>query len=309
MINYKNATKNGLLISLVMMLTFVFLMLSGCGNSEEVKKLKDEIAVKDGEIATLNQTIEKFSAEDDEYIDDEGHKINVIGGRISERESDILIYSLANKKGFAVWLQNGVPYSGENVIKVSKASIQSNTEYKALYTCVGFMALQLENGNLNISGNTTGATFGDFEEQLTGTTQIMSVKYSFVNGSGRLDTNMEASDMIQIDTNEIGELTNVAPVNYINKEVVANKGKIWFIKLYIKDGVDPYSFDPYENFDEEEDDEADLENADHACVSVFIMEKKVLSTGESILDCISIQNQKSGDNAESKTFSIRIKGV
>ncbi len=293
---YNFLSKNILAFFLVAIFFGAMILFSGCGNEAEINKLKEEISQKDSEITVLNQTIEKLNAENDVYEDEGGHKITVIGGRILERENDILVYSLPDRKGFAIWLQNDVPYSGENVFRLSKRAILVNTEYKAVYSCIGFMAIKLDSGNLDTSGNATGASYKEFATQLNGTTTLVNAKYSFDNNM--LTTNIATSELIQVNADEIRDVTNSELVNFVDKQT--NTGaNIWFVKLYVKDGVDPYNYQPAEG--------EEHGTADGDCVSVFIMDKITLSNSSSISKCISIDNRKAGEEEETKVYSIRIR--
>ena len=274
----------------------------GCGNNADVAKLKEEIAQKDEEIASLNQTIEHFTAENDEYTTESGYKVSVIGGRIIEKDDEIYIHTIKDKKGFAIWEQNGEPYSGENVLILPKSSIKADVEYKAIYSSVGFLVVHPSLGDLNTRTNADRMSFGDFmsSTNIAGNPDIlMSVKYSFEAGRG-FETNLTSSNIIQLEADEIASATGDGGINFVDFYVNSNYGSVWLVKLYIKDDIDPYI--------NTTDEESSTFNPDEDNVTVFVMEKITLGENNFLNRCFSIQNQKT-ENLESKTFSLRIKTV
>ena len=203
-----------------------------------------------------------------------------------------------------------MPYSGENVMVLSKSSIKGDVEYKAIYSCVGFLAVRPSLGTLDVQGNADRITFKQFKDTSNISIQndiLLSVKYSFEAGRG-FETNLTASTIIQLDTDEIVEVSGNGKINFA--DLYVNTGDVWFVKLYIKDGVDPYNYTAETDENADDDDEADavVESPDDACVTVFIMGKQTLGENSFVNKCFSIQNQKT-EGAESKTFSIRLKTV
>jgi len=281
-------------MKIIVYIAIVFLCLASCVKSNK------EISAKDEQIATLTKQLEFYTSENDSYTTESGFTLTIEGGKVMNVTDEIVeISALENKAGFSVWKKDGKVYSGEPILRLPLDSIEQNSTYTALYNCIGILAV-----SRNLSNYKTDMSISEFSEttlfkafyKFTPNNQSQKYLFTFDGGSNTFSTSIFPCD----------ELDKQTRLNCYSASV--GSGQISFFKIFMPENVDPYKTiaqepdaEPVPLVDEEGNQMRSYTDDD---ARVFWMNTQTIGDSMSASACVSLSNQKEGEENETKKISL-----